>query len=36
MQINEHIKLEFDLVHTVDLDEILTLCFMECGCRLMN
>jgi hypothetical protein len=36
MEINKNEKTERNLIYTVDLDEILMLCFMECGYRLMN
>ena len=35
MEINKNEESK-SLIRPVDIEEILTLCFMECGCRLMN
>ena len=34
--IMEDDKIEYALIFPVDTEQILTLCFMECGPRLMN
>lgn len=36
MEIDKNIKAEYDLVYAVDIEEILILCFLECGVRRMN
>ena len=36
MEINKNEKTEYILIYPVDAEEILTLCAMECGYRLMN
>ena len=36
MEINKSEKSERELIYPVDIEEILTLCSMECGYRLMN
>jgi hypothetical protein len=36
MEINKNEQSELALIHTVDVEEILILCLMECGARLMN
>lgn len=36
MDINERKNQDCSLIITVDTIEILKLCFLECGCRLMN
>jgi hypothetical protein len=36
MEINNYEKPEYALVHPVDIEKILILCYIECGYRLMN